>query len=84
VEPIYWLTRQNEEAEMAGGAESIEARLVHHELANRYGDNASQAEENTLACLGIVRVPADQYWVNGYRYTNASDAIAEARRGSVK
>jgi len=65
---------------MASGAASAEARLIHHEMANRYGDKASQAEADTLACLGIERVPADQYWVNGFRYTNAIDAIAEARR----
>jgi hypothetical protein len=80
VEPIYWLTRQKEEAEMASGAASTEARLVHHELANRYCDKASQAEADTLACLGIERVPADQYWVNGFQYTNPGDAIAEAKR----
>ena len=27
------------------------------------------------------RIPVDQYWVNGFRYTNAGDAIAEAKRG---
>lgn len=84
MEPIYWLTRQKEEAEMASGAASTEARLVHHELANRYGDKASQAEAATLACLGIERVPADQYWVNGFRYTNAGDAIDEARRRAAQ
>jgi hypothetical protein len=84
VEAIYWLTRQQEEVEMASGAASTEARLVHHELANRYGDKANQAEADTLACLGIEQVPANQYWVNGFRYTNASDAIAEARRPAVQ
>lgn len=84
MEAIYWLTRQKEEAEMANWTASTEARLVRHELASRYGDNASQAEAETLACLGIERIPAEQYRVNGFRYTNASDAIAEARRGAAQ
>lgn len=29
---------------------------------------------------GIRRVRADSFEVNGYRYTNARDAIAEAKR----
>ena len=82
MEPIYWLTRQKEEAEMASGAASSEARLIHHELANRYGDKARQAEAGTLACWGIERIPVDQYWVNGFRYTNSTDAIAEAKRNA--
>jgi hypothetical protein len=81
MEPIYWLTRQKEEAEMARGAASTEARLIHHELASRYCDRASRAETDTLDCWGVERVPADQYWVNGFCYNNPGDAIAEAPRG---
>jgi hypothetical protein len=81
VEPIYWLTRQQEESEMARCAASTAARLAHHELASRYGDKASQAEADTLACRGIERIPVDQYWVDGFHYTNAGEAIAEAKRG---
>ena len=33
-----------------------------------------------LAALGIVRVPADIFKVGGYRYSNATDAIAAAQR----
>jgi len=29
---------------------------------------------------GITRVTAYQYWVDGYRYTNLSDALAQAER----
>jgi len=65
---------------MASGAASAEARLVHHELATRYGDKASQVEADTLACWGIERIPADQYWVNGFRYT----VPAEAQRGAAQ
>jgi hypothetical protein len=80
VEQNYWLSREGEETEMATLATSPEARLAHHELAIRYGAKASQAETDTLASWGIERVPADQYWVNGFRYTSAGDAIAEAKR----
>lgn len=38
------------------------------------------AEREALAAWGIERVPADHYLVNGFRYTNLADAIAEARR----
>lgn len=41
------------------------------------GDKAEQAE---LAARGITRVPADVFLWNGYRYSNARDAIAAAKR----
>ena len=41
------------------------------------GDKAVQAE---LDRYGIQRVPADVYLWAGYRYSNARDAIAAARR----
>ena len=84
MEPTYWLTRQKEEAILAHGAASAEAKLVHHELATRYGDKASQAEADTLARWGIERIPADRFWVNGFSYNNVGDAIKEAVRGAVK
>jgi len=31
---------------------------------------------------GIQRVPADAFLWGGYRYSNASDALAAAKRGS--
>jgi len=40
----------------------------------------SLAEREVLAEWGIERVPADHYLVNGFRYTNLPDAMAEARR----
>ena len=82
MEQNYWLSRESEEAEMARCAASPGARLAHHELAIRYVAKAAQAEADTLASRGIKRIPVDQYWVNGFRYTTAGDAIAEPRRGS--
>jgi hypothetical protein len=81
VERTYWLRRKSEENEMARCAASTEARLVHQELATRYGAKAKAAETDALAAFGIARVRAEQYLVNGYRYTMPGDALAEARRG---
>ena len=33
-----------------------------------------------LAALGITRIPADVFEVGGYRYSNATDAVAAAER----
>jgi hypothetical protein len=84
VDSNYWLSRQKEEAEMASGAASSEARLAHHELADRYSAKAIQAQAETLACWGAERVPADQYWVHGFSYSNAGDIIAAGRRGAAQ
>ncbi|HEU4958194.1 MAG TPA: hypothetical protein VFT40_11280 [Sphingomicrobium sp.] len=81
MERHYWLSRKSEETDMARCAASPEARLVHQELATRYGAKAKTAETDALAALGIANIRADQYLVNGYRYTTAGDAIAEAKRG---
>ncbi|WP_155265419.1 hypothetical protein [Sphingomonas segetis] len=42
-------------------------------------DEVDQAE---LDRYGIERVPADVYHWGGYRYSNARDAVAAARRGA--
>lgn len=31
---------------------------------------------------GITRVPADQFHVDGYRYSNLADALAQVKRGA--
>jgi hypothetical protein len=41
------------------------------------GGKADQAE---LDRLGITRVPADVFLWGGYRYSNARDALAAAKR----
>jgi hypothetical protein len=69
---------------MARCAASTEARLVHQELATRYAAKAKKAETNALAAFGIAKVRADQYLVNGHRYTMAGDALAETRCGLVQ
>jgi hypothetical protein len=42
------------------------------------GEKVQQAE---LDRLGIGRVPADIFLWGGYRYSNARDAVAAAKRG---
>ena len=41
----------------------------------------TQVNQAELERLGIVRVPTDVYLWSDYRYSNARDAIAAARRG---
>ena len=48
---------------------------------------AEPAPENLAALMarhGIERVPADQFNVDGFRYTNLADALAQARRAERK
>ena len=46
--------------------------------------NPDQAESAELERYGIVRVPADTFEWNGYRYSHARDALAAAKRGQAK
>jgi hypothetical protein len=38
----------------------------------------------SLAHFGIVSIPSTMYEWGGHRYSNASDAIAAAKRGALK
>jgi len=40
----------------------------------------AKAEQAELDAHGIARVPADVFLWNGYRYSNARDALAAAKR----
>jgi hypothetical protein len=42
------------------------------------------AQPDLLAQYGITAVPLTSYEWGGYRYTNAHDAIAAAKRGASK
>lgn len=46
--------------------------------------NPDQAESAELERHGIVRVPADTFEWNGYRYSHARDALAAAKRSKAK
>ena len=43
-----------------------------------------QPDSAELERYGIVRVPADTFTWNGYRYTHARDALAAAKRAAAK
>jgi hypothetical protein len=42
----------------------------------------SAIDKAELDRFGIERVPADHYLWGGYRYSNARDALAAAKRGA--
>ena len=44
---------------------------------------SAEDEEAMLERNGITRVPAHHYHVDGYRYSNLADALAQVRRGSA-
>ena len=46
--------------------------------------NDNQIDEMELARLGIKRVQSDSFHWGEYRYSNARDAIAAARRGEKR
>jgi hypothetical protein len=46
-------------------------------------DPKAQVDDAELKQHGITRVPADAFLWGGYRYTNASDALAAAKRGKA-
>lgn len=47
-------------------------------------DEGSYADPEiaVMARNGIVRIPANRYHVDGYRYTNLADALAQVSRGA--
>jgi len=40
-------------------------------------------DQSELDRLGVVRVPADYFLWGGYQYSNASDALAAAKRNAA-
>lgn len=47
-------------------------------------DGADSNQEELLARHGITSVPTMRYEWGGFRYTNAHDAIAAAKRGAAR
>jgi hypothetical protein len=47
-------------------------------------NNIREPDAEELERYGIVRVPADAFLWNGFRYTHARDALAAARRKAAK
>ena len=48
MEKAYWLTRKRASLKLARGASSSRARLVHYDLAGRYGLKAMSAETQAI------------------------------------
>jgi hypothetical protein len=46
-------------------------------------ESAEERETLALALNGIIRVHLSHYLVDGYRYTNLADAMAQVRRSAV-
>jgi hypothetical protein len=42
--------------------------------------SAEEADDALMARFDIVRISADQFHVDGYRYTHLAEALAQARR----
>ena len=42
--------------------------------------SSTEADDALMARFNITRVPADQFHVDGYRYSHLADALAQARR----
>ena len=68
-----WQRRQ-----LNGSSETPDRGRADHASAQLSAEHLIQEE---LDRLGIERVPADVFLWNGYRYSNARDAIASALRG---
>ena len=45
-------------------------------------ESAEELAVRAMALNGITCVPANHYFVDGYRYTRLADAMAQARRGA--
>lgn len=43
-----------------------------------------QMSDEELQRYGIQRVPADHFLVDGFRYSNLTDALAAARRAAAR
>ena len=66
----------------SGSAHSGIARQDNEGRPAPHEADVDGALAGTLASLGIVAVPSTMFEWGGYRYTNASDAIAAAKRAS--
>ena len=53
----YWLGRKHASLEMARNATNSAARLIHYDLAGRYGVNASFAESPTTSLEDCLPPP---------------------------
>ena len=54
MEKAYWLARKRASLKLAHAAASSEARLVHYDLAGRYGLKAISSETQALDLAGSL------------------------------
>lgn len=62
--------------------EQLSAEGEGHRMSN--ADAPNESVQSQLEGYGIERVPAEVFVWQGYRYTNASDAIAAAKRAEKR
>ena len=67
-------------------SDSDEAAFPHSEKKRPPATErrADAAQSDLLAQYGIIAVPLTSYEWGGFRYTNAHDAIAAAKRGAAE
>jgi hypothetical protein len=58
MEKAYWLSRKRASLKLARSAASSEARLIHYDLAGRYGLNASAEEAKGIDLADSLPPPA--------------------------
>ena len=54
---------------------------AHAQIAPETADTMSREERSELDRLGIERVQTEAFLWGGFRYSNARDALAAAKRG---
>lgn len=57
---------------------------MHQKEPIMISSNGNRIDDTELERLGIERVKTENYLWGGYRYSNARDAIAAAKRGEKK
>ncbi len=65
MEKAYWLGRKRASLKLARNAASAEARLVHYDLAGRYGLKALSAESQGIDLADSLPPPIDAGGANG-------------------
>lgn len=57
-------------------------RALSADTARSFKLNEDKAEQAELDKYGVKRVPSDTFEWGGYRYSNARDALAAAKRNA--
>ena len=68
----------------ASGSEKPAFTLAESESEPIVPETAELIQSDLLAQYGVTAIPLTSYEWGGYRYTNAHDAIAAAKRGASK